>query len=229
MSTQNSFRALSAFSFQQHTKEDQAISARPAYVDGSKERILLDEARCGDIQAFESLIHLHRQFMYRSALRVTEHHEDAEEALQEAMLSAYRNLKQFQGDAQFRTWLTRIAINHALMIRRKRKSGRVVPLSFETDDGELIFDPADIGPNPEQSCYRREMSRRLQMAIERLSPTLRSAFVLRHVDELTPAQAAKALGVSIPAFKSRLMRARQTLRRRLTYAVEPAAGRCRDS
>jgi RNA polymerase sigma-70 factor (ECF subfamily) len=149
--------------------------------------------------------------------------------MQEAALSAYRNLGQFHGNALFRTWLTRIAINHALMIRRKRKSGRVVPLTFETDDGELIYDPADRGPNPEQSCYQLEMSRKLRMAIERLSPTLRSAFVLRHVDELTPVQAAEALGVSLPAFKSRLMRARQTLRRRLTYAMEPAARRSLDS
>jgi RNA polymerase sigma-70 factor (ECF subfamily) len=165
--------------------------------------------------------------MYRSALRVTESHEDAEEAFQEASLSAYRKLKQFQGESQLRTWLIRIAINHALMIRRKRKADRVVPLIFESADGESAYDPADLRPNPEQSCYRREMDRKLRMAIERLSPTLRSAFVLRHVDELTPSQAAAALGVSVPAFKSRLMRARQALQRRLLYAVEPAVERRR--
>src|SRR5579875_832016 len=160
----------------------------------AEEEILLRRAMFGHVPSFEVLMGMHRQCMYRSALRVTESHEDAEEAFQEASLSAYRKLKQFQGESQLRTWLIRIAINHALMIRRKRKGDRVVPLIFESADGESAYDPADLRPNPEQSCYRREMDRKLRMAIERLSPTLRSAFVLRHVDELTPSQAAAALG-----------------------------------
>lgn len=203
------------------------LALQPDSAGEEREEDLLHRARLGDVPAFEALIRLHRQHMYRTALRVTEHHEDAEEAVQESVLSVYRKLQQYQGDAQFRTWLTRIAINHALMIRRKRKSGRVVPLAFEADDGEAVYDPADMRPDPEQSCYRREMGRKLQIAIERLSPTLRSAFVLRHVDELTPSQAAEVLGVSLPAFKSRLMRARQTLQRRLVYAVEPVPVRRR--
>ncbi len=203
--------------------------ARIQLADKPEEHLLLEQARGGDTRAFDSLIHLHKHQMYRTALRITEHHQDAEEAMQEAALSAYRNLEQFQGHAQLRTWLTRIAINHALMICRKRKTGRVVPLAFEIEGSESAHDPADMRADPEQSCYRSEMGQRLQMAIERLSPTLRSAFILRHIEELTPAEAAEVLGVSVPAFKSRLMRARKTLRRRLTYAVEPATGRCRDS
>lgn len=165
--------------------------------------------------------------MHRTALRVTEHHEDAEEAVQESVWSAYQKLNQFHGDAQLRTWLTRITINHALMILRKRKTGRVIPLAFEAEDGETFFDPADLRPNPEQHCYRREISGKLQTALERLSPALRAAFELRHVDELTSSQAARALGISVPAFKSRLMRARQTLQRRLSYAFDPASERCK--
>ena len=227
MNHENTIRLSSSDSLSSATNTRSQFSSESAPSGDVTEEVLLCRARRGDVSSFESLVHLHRQHMHRAALRVTEHHEDAEEAVQESVWSAYQKLNQFHGDAQLRTWLTRITINHALMILRKRKTGRVIPLAFEAEDGETFFDPADLRPNPEQHCYRREMSGKLQTALERLSPALRAAFELRHVDELTSSEAARALGISVPAFKSRLMRARQTLQRRRSYAFDPASERCK--
>ncbi len=138
--------------------------------------------------------------------------------LQEAFLKAYEHLDQFQGNSKFYTWIVRIAVNQALMKLRKRKSDRSVSLDEGIDTGEdtVTREIATWDENPEQQYTREELNAILDDAIQGLAPTYRTVFVLRDVEELSTEETAETLGLSIPAVKSRLLRARLQLREKLT-------------
>jgi len=179
---------------------------------------LVDRARNGDSEAFEQLVSRYQRKIYRLARHITDSEEDAEDVLQEAFLKAYEHLEGFQGNSKFYTWLVRIAVNESLMKLRKRKSSRTVSLDETPDNGEdpVVREIAVWEGNPEQRYSSEELRGILDKAIEGLKPTFRTVFLLRDVEELTTEETAEALDLSIPAVKSRLLRARLELRERLT-------------
>ncbi|MDX1982490.1 MAG: RNA polymerase sigma factor [Bryobacteraceae bacterium] len=180
---------------------------------------LVARAREGDAEAFSELVHRYERKIYRLARHITNSDEDAEDVLQEAFLKAYSHLDGFQGQSKFYTWIVRIAVNEALMKLRKRKSDRTVSLDEPSGDGmeePVLREIAVWEGNPEQKYSQEELRSILDSAIQNLKPTFRTVFLLRDVDELSTEETAEALGLSIPAVKSRLLRARLELRERLT-------------
>src|SRR5262247_4197641 len=144
---------------------------------------LIRAGQRGDQQAVETLFRRYQRPLYQTALRVLGNTEDAEDALQDGYLSAYRNLKRFEGRSQFSTWLTRIVINAALMRRRSAKARPAISLDEPPRDEELPATErfADNGPTPEQVFANTEIREMLSENLDQLSPLLRTAFVLREV------------------------------------------------
>jgi len=179
---------------------------------------LLAKAREGDANAFSDLVTRYSRKIYRLAKHITQNDEDAEDVLQETFLKAYGHLADFQGQSKFYTWIVRIAVNESLMKLRKRKSDRTVPLDEPLDTGEdtVVREIAVWDDNPEHQYSREELGRILDEAVESLRPAFRTVFVLRDIEELSTEETAEALGISVPAVKSRLLRARLQLRERLT-------------
>lgn len=178
--------------------------------------LLVELARAGDLQAFQTLIARHESNVFKTVLRITRHREDTEDVVQETVLMAFRHMQQFQGNSRFYTWLTSIAINQALMcLRRRRKSVSFLAQPVQTEDGAIFLDFPDSRPNPEQQCRRSEAMGHLCGSIIKLPRCIRSAFVLRHIYEFNTEETAAALGITVAAVKSRLLRARRHLRRRL--------------
>lgn len=182
------------------------------------EAALVNQARAGDAQAFSELVNQYERKIFRLAKHITGSDEDAEDVLQEAFLKAYEHLGEFQGNSKFYTWIVRIAVNEALMKLRKRKTDRTVPLDEPVDTGEevMVREIAVWDVNPEQQYSQEELREILDKAIEGLRPVFRTVFVLRDIEELSTEETAEALGLSVPAVKSRLLRARLQLREKLT-------------
>ena len=164
---------------------------------------------------FEILMRRHNQRLYRAARAILQDDAEAEDAVQQAYLNAYRHLDQFEGRAQFSTWLTRIAVYEALA-RRKRVGGN--PTSSEEGLGETAASPA---PDPERQAYGKELSVLLESALAGLPEGYRSVFLLREVDGLSTAETARHLRISDATVKTRLHRAKGLLQRKL-QAVTPA-------
>jgi RNA polymerase sigma-70 factor (ECF subfamily) len=183
----------------------------------SEESILVDAARSGDIGAFESLVRRYDRNVFRIAQHITQNREDAEDVVQDAFLKAYQNLGQFQGQSKFYTWLVRIAVNEALMRLRRRRPERMVSIDedVKTEEDSMPRDIADWSPNPEQLYTQAELKDILGKTIQGLPPSFRTVFVLRDVEGLSTEETALALELSVPAVKSRLLRARLQLRERL--------------
>lgn len=182
------------------------------------EAALVARAKAGDDAAFSELVNHYERRIFRTARNITQNDEDAEDVLQEAFLKAYSNLDNFQGNSKFYTWLVRITVNEALMKLRKRKTDRSVSLDEQLDTGEdtVIREIAVWDGSPEQRYSQEEIREILDREIATLEPIYRSVFQLRDVDELSTEETAEALGISVPAVKSRLLRARLQLREKLT-------------
>ena len=178
---------------------------------------LIRAGQRGDGQAVQALFKRYHRPLFQTALRVLGNTEDAEDALQDALLSAYRNLKRFEGRSQFSTWLTRIVINAALMRRRSAKARPAVSLDEPPRDDELPaaerFASREL--NPEQVFAGTELREMINNNLAELSPLLRTAFVLREVEGYSTGEAAKKLGVTENTLKARLWRARHQLSERL--------------
>ena len=182
------------------------------------EASLVAKAQAGDGEAFGALVRKYQSKIYRLAKHITQNDEDAEDVLQDAFLKAYEHLPGFQGNSKFYTWLVRIAVNEALMKLRKRRGDRTVPLDEPVDTGEEMVNReiAVWDDNPEQRYSQTEMQQILNDAVEELKPDFRTVFVLRDIEEMSTEETAEILGISVPAVKSRLLRARLALRERLT-------------
>ena len=193
-----------------------AMSSSPIEID--EEAAVVAQARLGNASAFNELLRRYERKIFRLALHITQNREDAEDVLQESFLKAYEHLDQFQGQSKFYTWIVRIAVNQALMKLRKRKSDRSVSLDETIDTGEdnIGREIAAWDENPEQQYSREELNRILTSAVDGLTPIYRAVFVLRDIDGLSTEEAAEALDLSVPAVKSRLLRARLQLREKLT-------------
>jgi RNA polymerase sigma-70 factor (ECF subfamily) len=181
------------------------------------ELVLVRAAKRGDISAFEQLVHRYDRNVFRIAQHITQNREDAEDVVQDAFLKAYENLQGFQEQSKFYTWLVRIAVNEALMRLRRRRPERMVSLDEEvkTDEDSMPREVADWSPNPEQLYTQSELRDILGKTIQGLPSSFRTVFVLRDVEGLSTEETAEALDLSIPAVKSRLLRARLQLRERL--------------
>jgi len=179
---------------------------------------LVARARQGDASAFEQLVHKYERRIFRLAKNITNNDEDAEDVLQETFLKAYSHLDGFQGNSKFYTWLVRIAVNEALMKLRKRRSDKTVSLDEGVDTGEetMVREIAVWEENPEQKYSQEEIRAILHEAIASLRPAFRTVFILRDIEDLSTEETANLLELSIPAVKSRLLRARLQLRERLT-------------
>ena len=189
----------------------------PSTVVQDDEPALVGAAKTGDRAAFTELVHRYEKKIYRLALNITQNREDAEDAMQEAFLKSYSHLGEFQGDSRFYTWLVRITVNEALMKLRKRRPNQVSidePVKGEEED-YMPREIEDWGPSPEQKYAQTELAGILSSVIEKLEEEYRIVFVLRDVEELSTEQTAELLSLSIPAVKSRLLRARLKLREKL--------------
>jgi RNA polymerase sigma factor (sigma-70 family) len=173
------------------------------------DEVLVAGAKMGHRSVFEELHNRHRERMFRVAYRITRHREDALDAVQECFLSAFVHLKKFDERSRFSTWLTRIAINAALMKIRKNRVSREVGVEDAADPVEL----SDSVPNPEEICARTEQKAALRDAIAKLRPTLRNVVELYDLQECSLQETAEALGISVAAVKGRLFHARAALRR----------------
>jgi len=185
---------------------------------GVDESTLVAQSRQGDSVSFGELVRRYEAKIFRLAQHVTQNREDAEDVLQETFMKAYEHLDQFQGNSKFYTWIVRIAVNQALMKLRRRKTDKSVSLDETIDTGEdtIVREIAAWDEDPEQRFSREELGGILDTAVESLEPPYRSVFVLRDIEELSTEETADALGLSIPAVKSRLLRARLQLREKLT-------------
>jgi RNA polymerase sigma-70 factor (ECF subfamily) len=192
-----------------------AASAETGVFDESQ---LLVKAREGDLAAFNELVNRYSRKIYRLANHITQNNEDAEDVLQETFLKAFEHLADFHGQSKFYTWIVRIAVNESLMKLRKRKSDRTVPLDEPLDTGEdtVVREVAVWDEDPEKTYSKEELGQILDDAIQSLRPTFRTVFILRDIEELSTEETAEALGISVPAVKSRLLRARLQLREKLT-------------
>jgi RNA polymerase sigma-70 factor (ECF subfamily) len=182
----------------------------------SEQKLIL-AGQNGDRQAVETLFRRYHRPLLQTALRVLGNAEDAEDALQDGLLSAYRNLGRFEGRSQFSTWLTRIVINAALMRRRSAKARPAVSLDETPREDELPATErfASDSPNPEEVFASTELREIISENLDELSPLLRTAFVLREVQGYSTGEAAKKLGVTENTLKARLWRARHQLAERL--------------
>src|SRR5215213_1478215 len=194
---------------------DWDLAAEQAVFD---ETNLGTQARQGDTAAFGELTERYQRNIFRLAQNITQNSEDAEDVLQETFMKAYEHLPDFEGQSKFYTWIVRIAVNEALMKLRKRKSSKTVSLDEPTDTGEdtMTREIAVWDEDPEQKYSREELREILDKAVESLKPAFRTVFVLRDIEELSTEETASALDISIPAVKSRLLRARLQLREKLT-------------
>ena len=179
---------------------------------------LVARVRAGDISAYDTLVRKYERQIFRISQHITQNREDAEDVTQDAFLKAYEKLDQFQGNAKFYTWLVRIAVNESLMRLRKRRTAKLVSMDedIQTDEGQVPRDFADWAPDPEQNYDHAELSEILQKTIQGLPHGFRVVFALRDVEGLSTEETAEALGLSVPAVKSRLLRARLQLRERLS-------------
>ena len=195
-----------------------ATESIPVEVPVDDEQELVARARQGDTASFSILLRRYEGKIFRLAMNITQNREDAEDVLQESFLKAYEHLDQFLGNSKFYTWIVRIAVNQALMKLRKRRSDRAVSLDEQIDTGEdtIVREIAAWDPDPEQRYSREELHTILTSVIDELAPIYRTVFTLRDVDGLSTEETAEALDLSVPAVKSRLLRARLQLRDKLT-------------
>lgn len=188
------------------------------------DQILVQKAQAGDFRAFQDLVNRYEGKVYRLAMRMLRNQQDAEDALQETFLQVYRGLKNFEGRSSFSTWLFRLATNVCLMKIRHRgtEPSQLLPLEeylpqHEEGQHPLIQDWPDL---PDEILLNKESREKMMEALEKLPPEYRAVFVLRDLEGLSNAQTAEAMGISVPAVKSRLHRARLALRGLLSAYFE---------
>jgi RNA polymerase sigma-70 factor, ECF subfamily len=187
---------------------------------------LVLQAKSGHPDAFGELYERHRSKIYRSVLRILRNAQDAEDALQQSFQRAFTNLYRFRGESAFSTWVTRIAINEALMILRRR---RVTTPLFATDDDDVnAVSPIDVacdGATPEQAFAEKERRAVVTHAISRLRKSLRTVALLRELEGLSNAETARRLGLTVTAVKARTFHARRRLQKHLAESSKERPAR----
>jgi len=199
-----------------------AASSSADRLVAQEDAALVAGAKTGDARAFELLVERHEGRIFSIAQRMTRNREDAEDVVQQSFQKAFINLKKFEGDSLFSTWLTRIAINEALMLLRRKRGSREVPIAESSTEAGAArpLDFPDSGPNPEDSCLQREQERILSAAVNELTPGMRKAIELRELGELSTGETAQVMGLSVGAVKARVFHGRRKLRETLKPYVE---------
>lgn len=200
------------------------VSASPT--DGSgrvSDEELVARSKARDFDAFEELVTRHEDRVYRLAMRMMRNESDAQEVLQESLMSAWRSLPTFEGKAQFGSWLYRIAANAALMmLRSRRRHPQISVEELGPDALDQPQDPAlasqlgaglDWSKRPDEQLQSEELRQHIQAAVDALPETTRTVFLVRDVEGLSTEETADMLGITIPTVKTRLHRARLSLRR----------------
>src|SRR5688572_8323666 len=182
---------------------------------------LIEAVREGDLRALETLMRRHNRTLYRTARAILGDDAEAEDAVQEAYLRAYRGLAGFRGEAKLSTWLVRIVANEALMRRRRRaRTAAVVPLDATAASTEEWNSLMSDRPGPEQDASRAEMRRMIEARIDGLPDSYRAVFVLRALEELSVEETAGVLQIPEATVRTRFFRARALLREGLAREVD---------
>ena len=202
----------------------QPATAPPAVTDAS----LVTLTASGDHAAFEALMRRHNGRLFRAARAILKDDAEAEDAVQDAYLDAYRHMRDFRGDSQVGTWLVRIAVNHALMRLRKQKRDSVV-VSFDRpdagDSGDIVSQLADDrNEAPSDTIMRGEIRQLLERRIDELPMSYRTVFILREVEEMSVEETSEALAIPPATVRTRLFRARALLRQALVRDVDLVTG-----
>jgi len=185
-------------------------------------------AQAGDETAFRRLVERHGRGVFQLAFRLTGSEPDAEDVVQDAFLKAYRELKRFESRSSFRTWLHRITVNCAydLLRRRPRHKAESLDAAAEEDaPGGGIEPEADVSSRPDRLAFGAEVQSRVRTALELLTPTERTAFVLRHFEGRSLEEIGETLGLRTGATKHSIFRAVQKMRRALAPVVGPVGGK----
>jgi len=190
------------------------VTSLNSAADRFNEERLIQRIREGEHELFYELIRPYERRVYSAALAILRNEADAEDAAQEAVLKAFKNIRQFRGEARFSTWLIQITVNEARMWRRKERAHLVEPIVDREDaEGDYIpRDFADWREIPSETLERKEVREKLAEALEALGHIYREVFVLRDMQHLSIEETAKALGISSASVKTRLLRARLMLR-----------------
>ena len=191
-----------------------------ASIDEDSDCALVAAAKCGDSQAFEQLFLRHKQRALAVAQRITNNREDAEDVAQESFHKAFLHLDAFQEKSSFSTWLTRIAMNQAFMLLRRRRGAYEVLSESPDDSGKSASEVfVDQRPNPEESYWRRESAELLTKAINRLDPKIRTTIFLREIEERSAQETAELLHTTTSVVKGRTFDGRRKLRRMINHAI----------
>lgn len=190
--------------------------------DAAADEVLLAAAKNRDEQAFETLFKRHQQKVLRVVLRYTRVREDAEDIVQQSFQKAFVHLSRFEGKSSFSTWLTRIAINEALMFLRSINATRKLSIDGSDEEASAVrLEIPDPSSDPETSYTRQERSELLSKALATLRPGMRTAITLRDLCELSTNETARRMGLSVAAVKARIFHGKKKLRERLRRYVKP--------
>jgi RNA polymerase sigma-70 factor (ECF subfamily) len=197
--------------------------------DAAADEELVAAAKNGDELGFESLAKRHQRRIFALAFRYTRVREDAEDIVQETFRKAFVHLQKFERKSSFSTWLTRIAINEALMLLRRRRALHEVPADDSSGDNGTTPGPdlADASPDPEASYLRKEEAQIVSAAIRHLRPGMRRALELRELGDLSTQETARRMGLSVAAIKARVFHARKELGKALRCHAVSLEGRSR--
>lgn len=197
------------------------MQAIPKPLERLTDTELIGAIREGDLRALEALMRRHNRTLYRTARAILGDEAEAEDAVQEAYLSAYRNLDGFRGEAKLSTWLVRIAANEALMRRRRRaRAAAVVPMDAVAAASHEWESTMSNEPGPEQDASRAQMRRILEARIDALPEGYRAVFMLRALEELSVEETAEVLQIPEATVRTRFFRARALLRESLARDVD---------
>ena len=190
----------------------------------ASEAQLVATAQHGEHAAYVELCRRHREMVFRTVLKITGNTDDAEDVLQDSWMRAFIHIRSFDGRASFSTWMTRIAINSALSVLRKRRKQKEFSLDDAADpDNPRLMQMRELSSNPEERCIETERQRLVRQAIRRLPSKLRAAIEIHESQAGSLRELAMVAGVSVPAMKSRLVRARLRLREPLRKALKKRA------
>jgi RNA polymerase sigma factor (sigma-70 family) len=196
-------------------------SPSPVLAGAQDDRAIVQRVLGGEQAAFTVLMRRYNQQLYRLARAIVRDDAEAEDALQDAYMSAYRCLSQFRGDSSLSTWLSRLVINEGLnRMRRRERRQNVIPMGPSDEELERIA--SDESGSPDESADRAQMHRLLERKIDALPESFRAVFVLRSVEELTVEETAESLGIPAETVRSRHFRARGLLREALAREMDLA-------
>jgi RNA polymerase sigma-70 factor (ECF subfamily) len=197
------------------TQGDELLQSVKVVAPAPTDEVLVAAAKLGDHLAFLELWTRHSNKAFKMAYRITGNRDDAEDAFQDAWMKAYVHLNTFDGRAQFSTWLTRIAINSSLMILRTKRAHPETSMEIRDGDTWQHWQIVDQMKNAEELYAAHERLERLRQTISRLQPSLRNVLEIHQSNDSSLKEVSEFAGISVAATKSRLSRAKKTLRKLL--------------